>query len=171
MSFIRQDLRLAIWRYRDALIGIAVSLLGAYWAINGIGFIFILGISVIVVGALMAIAGIQRGRFRSGFGGAGVVQVVEGEVTYFGPYYGGSVVIENIEKVELDPTNRLAPVWVLYDRVAGRIRVPTNAEGADALFDVFASLEGIETERMLAELQKDHRKPVVIWQAKPARLH
>ena len=81
------------------------------------------------------------------------------------------MVIENIVKVELDPTNRLAPVWVLYDRVAGRIRVPTNAEGAEALFDVFANLEGIETERMLAELQNNHKKPVVIWQAKPASLH
>jgi len=171
MNFIRQELRYAIWRYRDALIGIAVLLLGVYWVVNGFGFISILGMSVAVVGALLALAGIQRGRFRSGLGGAGVVQVDEGEVTYFGPFYGGSVVIENIVKVELDPTNRLAPVWVLYDRVAGRIRVPTNAEGAEALFDVFANLDGIETERMLAELQKDHKKPVVIWQAKPASLH
>ncbi|MGR3344457.1 MAG: hypothetical protein ACU0DI_14755, partial [Paracoccaceae bacterium] len=110
MSFVRQELRYAIWRYRDALIGIAVSLLGVYWAINAFGFISILGMSVAVVGALLALAGIQRGRFRSRLGGAGVVQVDEGEVTYFGPFYGGSVVIENIVKVELDPTNRLAPV-------------------------------------------------------------
>ena len=81
MSFIRQELRYTIWRYRDALIGIAVSLFGAYWAINGIGFVSILGMSVVVVGALFALAGIQRGRFRGGLGGAGVVQVDEGEVT------------------------------------------------------------------------------------------
>jgi hypothetical protein len=171
MILIRPELRHAIWRFRDALFGLAVLLLGLYWAINSFGFIAILGISLVVAGALLAVAGIQRGRFRRGFGGAGVVQVDEGQVTYFGPFHGGSVVIENIEKVELDSTNKFARVWVLFDRAAGPIRIPTDAEGADALFDVFANLEGIETERMLSELQTDHEKPVVIWQAKPARLH
>jgi hypothetical protein len=44
------------------------------------------------------------------------------------------------------------------------LAIPTTAEGAEALFDVFASLEGIRTERMLAELQKEPKKRVVIWQ-------
>ncbi len=171
MYSIRPEIRQAIWRFRDALIGIAVLLLGLYWAVNSFGIIAILGMIMIVAGALLILAGIQRARFRGGLGGAGVVQVDEGQVTYFGPYYGGSVVIENIVKVELDATIRFAPVWVIFDQDAGPIRVPTNAEGAEALFDVFASLEGIETERMLAELQKDHSTPVVIWQAKPASLH
>ena len=171
MIFIRPELRHAIWRFRDALFGFAVLSLGLYWAINSFGFIAILGISLVVAGALLAVAGIQRGRFRHGFGGAGVVQIDEGQVTYFGPYHGGSVVIGNIEKVELDPTNRFARVWVIFDRDAGPIRIPTDAAGADALFDVFANLEGMDTERMLTELQSDHDIPVIIWQARPARLH
>ncbi len=49
--------------------------------------------------------------------------------------------------------------------------MPLAAEGADALFDAFATLPGIRTERMLAEMRRGGDHPVVIWQAPTARLH
>jgi hypothetical protein len=41
--------------------------------------------------------------------------------------------------------------------------IPLGAEGAEALFDVFAALPGMRTERMLAEMRRDAPGHVVIW--------
>ena len=47
--------------------------------------------------------------------------------------------------------------------------IPVNAAGADALFDAFATLPGLRTERMLSELSEDGRAAVVIWERTPLR--
>ena len=171
MAFIRPDVKEAVSRFRDAIAGIAVSLLGVYWALNGVGFMSIVGTSLAVAGALLVFAGIQRGRFRSGAGGPGIVSVDEGQVTYYGPLEGGSVVISELAKVEFDATARPKAEWILHDPVTGPLRIPINAEGADALFDVFSKLEGIQTEKMLAAMKSRRRQQTVIWQAKRRALH
>jgi hypothetical protein len=171
MTFIRPELRQAIWRFREVIIGIAVSLLGLYWAINGLGFMQILGTSVAIAGALLVFAGIQRSRFRNAQGGRGLVHVDEGQVTYFGPYEGGSVVIAELARVELDPLARPVAEWVFHAPGAAPLRIPTNAEGAEALFDVFSNLEGLQMERMLAQIRRPPETRVVIWQAKSLALH
>ena len=171
MSLVRLEIKQSIARFWDAIVGVAVSILGLYWAIGGVGFVSILGTSLAVAGALLVFAGIQRGRFRTGTDGAGVVHVDEGQVTYFGPLIGGSVVISDLAKVELYPLTRQTSEWVLYDPGTDPLHIPTNAEGAEALFDVFSSLEGLQMEKMLAALKKRRKKQVVIWQSKRAALH
>ncbi|MBV1867425.1 MAG: hypothetical protein KUG69_05915 [Marinosulfonomonas sp.] len=171
MSFFRAEAKERIWRFRDALIGGCVSLVGLYLAVQGIGFISILGTSLAIAGALLVFAGIQRGRFRAGVDGAGVVHVVEGQVTYFGPVEGGSVVVAELEQVELDPGLDASPEWVLHDQSQQPLRIPTNAEGAETLFDVFASLEGVRLEPMLAKMNSNLKECVVIWQSKTPALH
>jgi hypothetical protein len=171
MTFLRAEVKQAMFRFRDAIAGVAVSLLGLYWAINGVGFMTIVGTSTAVAGALLVFAGIQRGRFRSGAGGPGVVHVDEGQVTYYGPLEGGSVMISNLDRVDLDPSGQPESEWVLHEPGAGILRIPTNAEGAEALFDVFSALEGLQMEKMLAALETTRRKQVVIWRSKRAALH
>jgi hypothetical protein len=39
-----------------------------------------------------------------------------------------------------------------------------NAAGSEALFDAFATLPGLQTERMLHELHASAQQAVVIWQ-------
>lgn len=171
MAFIRQDVKQAIARFRDAIAGVAVALLGVYWALNSFGFMSILGTSMALAGALLIFAGIQRGRFRNGDGGPGVVNVDEGQVTYFGPIHGGSVVVADLEQVELRRLGRQTSEWILYDPATEPLHIPTNAEGAEALFDVFATLEGMHTENMLKSLKRPDRKPVVIWRSNRALVH
>lgn len=171
MNFIRPEIREALWRFRETLSGIAVSLLGLYWAINDSGFMQIAGTSLAIAGAMLVFAGIQRSRFRAGKGGAGVVHVDEGQVVYYGPYEGGTVVISEMTRVELDPTAKPVSEWVLYVPGQDPVRIPTNAEGAEALFDVFSALEGLQTESMLAELERKPKSQVVIWQAGTAQVH
>ncbi len=171
MAFVRAQALQSISRFRDAIAGVGVSLLGLYWAIVGIGAISILGTTLAVAGALLVFAGIQRGRFSTGAGGSGVVLVDEGQVTYFGPIEGGSVVISDLSKVELNPSSDTASEWVLFDPNTRPLRIPTDAEGAEALFDVFSGLQGLQTEKMLAALEAARPQQVVIWRSNRAALH
>jgi hypothetical protein len=168
MSFIRPEMRSGLWRWRESLAGFAVAAVGLYFALTGLGLLQMLGFSMVVAGAVLMFAGFQRARFRIGSGGPGVVQVDEGQVTYFGPFDGGSVAIRQLSLVELDPRAQPTSAWVLTEAGQPPLQIPTTAEGAEALFDVFASLDGIRTERMLAELQSSPQKRVVIWQRQDA---
>ena len=89
---------------------------------------------------VLILAGIQRGRFRSRGGGQGVVQVVEGQVRYFGPLNGGAVSMSELA-----------------------LQIPVSAEGADLLFDAFTGLEGLRIEHLLRIKQADERQLQVVW--------
>ncbi|WP_372885396.1 hypothetical protein [Shimia sp.] len=169
MSFIRPEARAALWRWREVLLGAAVVLLGLYWA-SGFGLLRWLGVAVVVAGLALLMAGVQRGRFRVGQGGLGLVQVDERQITYFAPKGGGVVALEDLFCVLLDGSATPA-VWVLHHPGRAELRIPVTAEGADALFDAFAVLPGLRTEHMLAQLRQKPHHPVVIWSKPGVSLH
>ncbi|MBI6628560.1 hypothetical protein [Pontibaca salina] len=163
MSLIRPAAREALWRWREGLAGVGVLVLGASWALGPRGLLGWAGWALVIIGAVLIVVGIQRARFRAGGGGPGVVQVVEGQITYFGPLSGGAVATRALERLTLDPTAKPAH-WVLDQPGQPTLYIPVNAEGSDALFDVFSSLPGLRTERMLSELRGGAKHPVVIWE-------
>ena len=171
MSFVRPELRAWAMRWREALTGAGVAVLGLYWALTAFGILSWLGWALAAIGAALVFSGLQRGRFRSGSGGPGIVRVDEGQVAYFGPLTGGMAALTEIHRLSLD-SRSAPPVWVLEQLGEPELAIPLNAEGADALFDVFAALPGIRTERMIEQMRTvkgPHR--VVIWERSPPRLH
>lgn len=157
-----------MWRYRDAVIGVVVSIFGVGWAMSSVGFMTILGFSVSIAGALLIFAGIQRGRFRVDADGKGVVSVDEGQVTYFGPNRGGTVHVDDLMQVDLAPADEFAPErrWLLLSQGADEpLEVPVNAVGAEHLFDVFAKLRGIRLQSMLDMVSDPPDHQVVIWRS------
>ena len=168
MSFIRPEARAALQRWREALIGVAVALVGLSWITGPGGLLGWLGWAMIPLGAVLVFIGIQRARFRTGGAGPGVVNVDEGQISYFGPLTGGAVAARDLERLTLDPSLRPAH-WVLTQPGVPPLYIPVTAEGAEALFDVFSALPGIRTERMLAQLQGGSALPVVIWEKTPSR--
>ena len=164
---IRPAARAAIARWAEALWGLGVLALGLYWGFfTGGGLLHWVGYAVAIAGALLLVAGLQKGRFRTGSGGPGVVQIVEGRIAYFGPLTGGAADLGDLTRVVLDPSAK-PPHWLLHRPGEPDLAIPLNAEGADALFDAFATLPGLKTERMLAEMRKDGTRPVTIWEAVP----
>ncbi len=163
MGFLRPEARAFLWRWREVLIGGAVLLFGL-WLVVGPGFLLaVLGYAGMIAGGLAIWLGIQRARFRGAGGGAGAVQVDEGQVTYFGPLTGGSVALRELVRLTLD--RQLFPAhWRLEQQGQPALLIPVNAAGADALFDAFATLPGLQTERMLQELHATPHQAVVIWQ-------
>lgn len=168
MSFVRPEARAAIWRVREAIIGGLLILFGL-WLVSGPGFLLAVpGYASIVGGAVLAWLGVQRARFRSADGGAGAVQIDEGQVTYFGPLAGGTVALREMERLTLDGSMFPAH-WRLDQPDQPALLIPVNAAGADDLFDAFAALPGLKTERMLTTLRAQPHQAVVIWQRGPLR--
>ncbi len=168
MSFIRPEAKLALWRWREVLTAAVVLLVGLSWISGPGGLLGWMGWVLVAVAAALAVIGIQRARFRTGAGGPGVVTIDEGQITYFGPLDGGIVATREIERLALDPTSDPAH-WVLSQPGQPTLHIPVNAEGAEALFDVFSNLPGLKTEQMLAELNGGAVHPVVIWEKHPMR--
>lgn len=171
MGLVRPGAAAALARWRAVLAGAAAAGLGLWWVLTSWGLLVWTGWVLVAAGLALALAGVQRARFRTGAGGPGVVVVDEGEITYMGPLTGGSAALAEVDRLVLDRTAR-PPHWLLERAGAPALAIPVNAEGAEALFDAFAALPGLRTERMLAELGNRGPHPVVIWArrgAPPAR--
>lgn len=171
---IRQEVRDGILRWREALVGVGVLVWGLWWGLSTYGLLFWIGWILALTGAGLLVAGIQRGRFRVGTGGIGVVEITEGRIGYFGPFTGGVVALSELSRLSLDPS-AVPPCWNLSQNGQPDLCIPLDAEGADALFDVFAALPAINTGTLVAEVKKamqgDQVKPVVIWERSKLRLH
>jgi len=163
MSFFRPEAKQAIWRWRETLVGAGLVVLGAYWVLGPGALLGWVGWVLGIVGLALGVVGRQRARFRLGAGGPGYVTVDEGQITYFGPLSGGMVATADLERLTLDRSAK--PIhWQLDQPGQPSLFIPINAEGAEALFDVFAALPGLRTERMLGELNGSGVHPVVIWE-------
>lgn len=146
-GFLRPDLRRLLWRWREVLAGLAVVLAG--WWLARLGGPFWLGVGVVVAlaGAAVALGGWMRARFANGAAGAGVVQVVEGQIAYFGPQAGGFVALGDVTSLAIAPDGAGGFVWIVASPDT-RLEIPAGATGAEALFDAFASLPGVDMSRI-----------------------
>ena len=162
MSFVRPEIQAAALRWRESLAGAAAMLLGAYLGLTGTGAAMIIGTGLVIGGALLLLAGLQRARFRRGGAGPGVVSLDEGRLSYFGPKDGGVVAIADLLSVDL-LTGPTGSVWILESQETPALMIPLDAAGADALFDVFGALEGLNTAAMLRAVEAGEHGRVLIW--------
>ncbi|SDY72930.1 hypothetical protein [Citreimonas salinaria] len=170
---LRPEATALLRRWRETLIGGAVIALGLYWVVFSFGLMVWIGWIVATAGVALAVAGIQRARFRAAEDGPGVVRVLEGRIAYMGPLDGGTADLETLRALRLDPTG-LPAHWILDRPDQPPLAIPVTAQGADALFDAFASLPGMRTEHMLRSLNAPGGASVIVWRASDAtqkRLH
>lgn len=162
MSFIRPEARENLMRWREALVGAAVVLLGLYWLVTSFGLLRWASLAVIAVGLAATWSGVQRARFRGGHGGLGVVQVDERQITYLAPIGGGFASLDALTLVEIGPDRASLPVWRF--RSGGDVlTIPASAEGTAALFEALTALPGVDIEAAIRASQGRPDKPVVVW--------
>lgn len=166
--FFRPEAKAALWRWREILVAAGMAVLGLWWIIGPGRLLALPGWALVIGAVALTLVGIQRGRFRGDGGGVGAVQVDEGQIAYFGPLTGGVVALNVMERLSLDATSQ-PPHWRLEAPEQAPVLIPVNAAGSDALFDAFATLPGLRTERMLAELTTRQAHAVVIWERSPLR--
>ena len=162
-DFLRPEARKTLVRWRDVLIAAVFAFIGLFWALTAFGILTWIGWILVVASLLFAWSGLQRLWFSRSKGGAGVLSVKEGQITYLGPFEGGVVAVTELREVILDYAQD-PPAWVLKQLGQHDVHIPLDAEGTDALFDVFAALPGFQTGPMLAALRTNDGKPIVIWQ-------
>lgn len=170
-EFLRPEVRALARRWQEVIFAGLVLVVGLWWAFTGVGINRWLGYIFCVVGIGWGIAAIQRVRFHQDGDGPGVVQVRERRLAYFGPLDGGVMDVDDLQRLELDPTSTPDPSWVLTGDVGQRIAIPINAAGTDALFDVFAALPGIDTTNLLHVLSHPPDARVTIWERQRPLLH
>ncbi len=166
-EFIRPEVRAFLTRWRECLYALLLVVL-ALWFWQSGGLLRWLAPLVAAGAVALGLIGLQHARFRGTGQGAGSVQVIEGQITYFGPEKGGLVAVGELERLILDSAHE-PPVWRLQQPGLPELAIPVDAHGADSLFDAFASLPGLKTEKMLAELESNPDQAVVIWERAPMR--
>ncbi|MDD7972133.1 hypothetical protein [Roseinatronobacter alkalisoli] len=163
MPLIRPELAILIKRWSEVISGVLIALFGL-WALRVNDFFFqVLAGLVIIAGLGIAFIGWRRIRFHRANGGPGIVQVVEAQISYFGPETGGFISARDL--VELHLTGN-GTCWNLIGQDGTRLDIPVGAEGADALFDIFANLPDVHMQSILGAL--DAAEPVA---ARPLWLH
>jgi len=163
MSFVRPEAASALYRWRETLVGGGVTAFGVWSALSTHGIMTWIGWGLTMAGLVLMAAGIQRARFRIPGQGPGMVRITEGQITYFGPLTGGAVALSELHQIQLDSTGKPAH-WVLSQSGQNDLAIPLTSEGADGLFDVFASLPGMRTEFMLAQMKHTTGTAIIIWE-------
>lgn len=157
-----RHLRDALAPWRGVLAGGGVAAAGLLVALATFGLTRALGLVLLLLGLALAWTARQRMRWGRGGGGPGVVQVDERRLAYWGPLTGGVIDMDDLRRLDLDPTGRPAH-WVLWGPGGQRVEVPVTAAGAERLLDLFAALPGLPVERLLAARAAGGDAPVTVW--------
>lgn len=154
MSFIRPELSAALWRWREVGVGAALAALGAWTATRG-GYLLVpLGLALMALGVGWTLTAWRRLRFRQEGEAPGILRVTEAQIAYYGPRVGGFVGLPDLSEIRL-LTLRGRRIWKLKQADGQLLHIPVEAEGAEALFDAFATLPGIDMAALVAALGTD----------------
>lgn len=152
---IRPAARAALLRWRE--VGAALATLGGgLWLVSLGGWLMQgLGLVVAGLGAGWTVIALRRMRFLRAVTAPGLVEVDEGQISYFGagPALGGQVALRDLAEIRLLHL-RGEHFWRLKQADGQAILIPVAAAGAAALYDAFATLPGIDMRRLSAALNQ-----------------
>jgi hypothetical protein len=155
MSFIRPELAEALSRNREVIAAAAVVALGLWLLAFGSGYLVpVVGLALMAIGLGWEIQALRRLKFRQDGEAPGIVRVTEAQIAYYGPRIGGFVGLPDLAEIRL-LTLRGRRIWKLKQGDGQLLHIPVEADGAEALFDAFAALPGMDTAALVAALGSD----------------
>ncbi|KAF0114693.1 MAG: hypothetical protein FD150_1402 [Rhodobacteraceae bacterium] len=154
MSLIRPEILAATRRWREVIAAAALAALGLWTATRGGYFLTPLGLALLVLGAGWALTAFRGLRFQQDGEAPGIVRVTEAQVAYYGPRVGGFLGLPDLSEIRL-LTLRGRRIWKLKQGDGQVLHIPVEADGAEALFDAFAALPGIDIAALVAALGTD----------------
>ncbi|MFN5996288.1 MAG: hypothetical protein ACK47C_04060 [Paracoccaceae bacterium] len=154
MNFIRPELLAAAHRWREVIAAAAVAALGLWTATRGGYFLTPLGLALLALGAAWALTSWRRLRFQQEGEAPGIVRVTEAQIAYYGPRVGGFVGLPELSEIRL-LTLRGRRIWKLKQGDGQLLHIPVESDGAETLFDAFATLPGIDMAALVAALGTD----------------
>jgi len=151
LALIRPDALAALHRWREVILAACLALLGLWLATRSGPIPLSAGLALLALAAAWALSGWRRTRFAQDIAAPGFVEVVEGEVRYFGPSFGGAVSLSDLTELRL-MTLHSRRLWRLKQRDGQALLIPVDAAGAEALFDGFTALPGLDMAAVLNAL-------------------
>ncbi|MBY4893778.1 hypothetical protein KUL25_13490 [Rhodobacteraceae bacterium N5(2021)] len=163
MSFFRPEAMAAVARWREVIVAAVIIALGLWIAARPGGMIVTgFGYVLIGLGAVAMVPAVRRARFITGGDGPGVVQIDEGRILFMGPETGGAMALDDLSVLSVRRTRKGDTAWVLADATQLLV-IPVDASGADALFDAFAALPGLNLDRLIASVQSRAEGSQRLW--------
>ena len=151
---IRPELQQRLIRHRELIAALAVAALGLWTAWQG-GYLLVpLGLIVAGLGIGWAILSARRLRFQQEGDAPGILRVTEAQIAYMGPRTGGFIGLPDLAELRL-LTLRGRRIWKLRSATGETLHIPVESAGADALFDAFATLPGMDTATLVAALSAE----------------
>ena len=124
--------------------------LGGYF----LGFLGALILSIAVFWGLLA----RRKMKFVAFGrGVGMVEVIEGQITYFAPQEGGVIGLSDLIEIRMSERGGQRH-WHLVQSNGAALSIPLSALGAERLFDAFTALPGLDSIDLVRALEKKFLK-------------
>lgn len=162
MSFIRPRVAAAALRWRETALWAALTLAGLFW-LYGAGIVrmplmLLWGAVGIWLTRSALLSALAAGRAAA----PGMVSIDEQRISYFGPYTGGVLALDEISRIAIG-AGEAGAVWRLWSPDAAEpLTIPAAAEGAGGLIDAFAALPGFAPTRALGALHAAHGE-MTIW--------
>lgn len=146
---IRPEALAFLMRHRGLLGGLVLAAL-AIGLLRQPGYV-VPGLGALLLATLggLGLIALRRARFAQGTQGPGVVQVVEGQISFFGPEEGGFIGLDELTRLWLSGDGQ---IWLIGAEDGRILRIPRAARGAEALFDTFAALDGLDMPALLRAL-------------------
>lgn len=159
---IRPDLIALLRRWSEVIVSAMLAALGL-WLIRLGGLILIpIGAGLLALAAPMALLAYRRIRFAQPSIAIGMVEVDEAQIGYYRPDGGGFVSLQDLIELRLIRISG-APMWRLKQSDGQTLLIPTDAAGAERLFDAFAALPGMDTAALVAALSASAPDLAPIW--------
>jgi hypothetical protein len=175
MTWLRPEVSAAL-RKGQEVIAAGVVILAGLWLVWLGGYVLVpIGLLVMGLGAILAHMAWRRMRFAQEIAAPGLVELDEAQVGYLGPGDGGYLSLEELVELRLMRLHGKR-MWRLKQADGQALLIPVEAQGAERLFDAFASLPGMDTRALVAALDPTPAVPGlaetrVIWRrAAPAKL-
>lgn len=163
-KLFRPEVLNTLSRWQEMAGAVAFGLVGVWiftfggWFFQGIGILFV------VVGGLTAIIAFRRMQFRREVAQPGIIEVDEGQIRFFGPQGGGFIALREMVELDLILDPKGESWWHLREAGGEILTVPVSAAGAEALFDAFATLPGIDMGALSAAVSgRDPAAQMRLW--------
>ncbi|MFT7253706.1 MAG: hypothetical protein ACI81Q_001123 [Paracoccaceae bacterium] len=166
MSFVRPEVSALLWRWREAVAASIIGIFGLRIALRPDPILQGFGWIVVAIAVASLVVALRRIRFSGSGDGPGVVSLLEGRVSYMGPYYGGTLAIPDLISLALRRASDGKGYWVLGDGEEVLV-IPIDARDADLLFDAFAALPALSIPHMLDQLDNSPTGTVTLWRRDP----
>ena len=163
MTGLRPEALAQLKRWRETLIGAAISMSGLWLALTSFGLVTLTGALIALLGGALMFTGIRHALFRTDRDAPGIVEVTEGRITYLGPVIGGTIALADLREIGFARAADGQSFWRLEGIEPNPLIIPAGAQGVDILLDTFTALPQFDTAPMVRAVQTRTATARVIW--------